>query len=94
MSDIDRILEDLEHQLDVLESALATGQPVTAPEPFVAPAGQLPPASRDRAEALQRRLLAAQELVATDLERTRQQLALTEGEAGDPGSPRFLDTTF
>ena len=93
MSELDRILEDLEHQLDVLESALATGQPVAVPAPFAPPASpaRLEGATKERAEALQRRLLAAQELVASDLERTRQQLALTEGA---PDAPRFLDTTF
>lgn len=98
MTDIDRLIEDLEHQLDVLESALATGQPVAAPEPFVAPVTTTPltAGARARASALQRRLVAAQELVATDLERTRQELALTEGDAGrgEAAVPRFLDTTF
>lgn len=92
MTDIDRILADLEHQLDVLEASMATGRPIVAPGPFAPPAGvRLTSATRRRADELQRRLQAAEQSVAGELERTRQELALTEGA---PGAPRFLDTTF
>ena len=91
MTDIERIIEDLEHQLDVLETAIGSGRVVTPPEPFVAPAGTLPAASRSRAQVLQQRLLAAQALVAGELERARREVAMADG-AQD--APRFLDTTF
>ena len=97
MTDIDRIIEDLEHQLDVLEVAIGTGRLVEPPEPFVPPRAVTPlaGATRVRAEALHARLLAAQEVVAGELERTRRALALTDGEAAGAGAtPRFLDTTF
>jgi len=91
VNDIDRILADLEHQLDVLEHAIGTGRTIDPPAAFAPPAAGLADTDRARAEALQRRLLAAQELVAGELERTRQELAMTEGA---PGAPRFLDTSF
>jgi hypothetical protein len=94
VSDIDRILEDLEPQLDVLEGALASGRPLEPTAPFVPPDSPiaLEGATRERAAALQAHLVAAQALVAAELERTRRELTLTGGSSDD--TPRFLDTTF
>jgi len=93
MTDIERLLEDLELQLDVLETAIGSGHATPLPADFDPPPDAvLTEADRARAEALQKRLLAAQTLVAGELERTRQQLGMAEGGPDEP--PRFLDTTF
>jgi hypothetical protein len=92
MSDWAAFLDDLEHQLDVLEASFDTTPLVEAPAaPFDAPAlGPVPAVLRGRAELAHARLRAAEDRVAAELERTRNELALTERT---PDPPRFLDTT-
>jgi hypothetical protein len=92
MSDWAAFLDDLEHQLDVLEASFDTTPLVAEPAaPFAAPAlGPVPTDLRARAEAAQARLRAAEDRVTLELERTRSELALTERT---PDPPRFLDTT-
>lgn len=92
MSDWAAFLDHLEHQLDVLEASFDTTPLVDVPAaPFSAPAlGPVPQHLRGRAEAAQARLRAAEDHVTAELERTRNELALTERA---PEPPQFLDTT-
>lgn len=84
-------LNDLEHDLDRVESSLASGAEPEVGTPPASDLGPLPGELRLRASALQARLVQVELALAAALQRTRRSMALTERVDPRTEAPRLLD---